>query len=244
MALAGNENDHQPNNVSRISASSVAAEPQKSEEQSTNAFPWLGATYMAAFYGAHPEFRKSINDAAVRNVILPAVMKYEMTKDEGLKFADYITMGCALIAGYAAKKTTDALNLWDALRTGNFTKTKEALSSFSHFLNKHKGKLTAATVAAGAAMWLWSIKRVADSSTQLPLLDRFYLSLSSEQRLQILESEKLSTVLAEAAANPTQLITDEAFVALLSDEQKALLTSAVEEHTLKNDPLSLLAALD
>jgi hypothetical protein len=211
----------------------------------------LNAFSTLALYNNNEHFRKYCDDQTahgkqymIKSVILPSLMKVEKVKDEGLSTFDVLKVGTALTTCYGIKKVIEYSNIWHALTTGDVSKTREAMHEFGRALDRNKGKIALAGIVAAGALFVWRLAKAADECNKISLIDKFFLTLTNEQRGLIMESPELTELVSEGTTHPTHLQNNEAFMGLLTAEQKQLLTTAVDDYIKHNDPLALLEGLD
>ncbi len=200
------------------------------------------------FYHNNEKFKYFIDhhaagarDFLIRSVAVPTIMKFEQLKDEGLSKSDLFKIGLFIGALYGLKKLADSMHLWYWWKTGDSSKTKEALNSFYSFLYNRKGKIGLASLVGLLGYFSWKVVNAAHELSKVPLFDQFFLSLTNEQRALILESESLKLLVSESESqqDPTLLLNDETFVSLLTDAQKNKLIEAADDY-MRNNSIELL----
>ncbi len=198
-------------------------------------------------YKKHEKFRRLADrqvDGAkyylLRSVVLPTAIKIEEVKADGLSRTDVLKGALFALGCYGVKKVGDYFHLWQGLWTRDFTKTREVLASCGTTLYSHKKKVIALMVGSLALGWLWKFSHAVNKQAELPLLDQFLLSLSNEQRIEIMQLPRMSELMGDAAEDPQLLQQEEDFMYLLTDDQKKKLDEVVKDYIEYNDPLAFL----
>ncbi len=176
--------------------------------------------------------RHYLKDYLIENVGVPMYIAYDRIKREGLSKKDFAAMGVALLVLYGAKKSADRYHLGTALR-GDLASTRESLSQDAGWLWNHKGRIALGLGTLGILGLL--IK----SALNLPIMERFKRSLTSQQKEIISSDKALLELMDKAHENPAALIDHDHFTVHLHEHQKELLGKAVEKYRNEADPLSL-----
>lgn len=198
-------------------------------------------------YKKNEKFRAYIDDRSgnakrfmIRSVALPVAMKVEEIRSDGLSRYDVLKIGLFGLGCYALKKVGDYFCLWSSIKARDFTKTRESTRSFFKTLYAHKGKILAATLGSLSVFWLWKFSQAVNKQVNSSLIDDFFLTLTNEQRIEIMQSNDLAQLVANAADDPLPLQHHELFMSLLSDAQKKKLSEAIEDYIKHNVPLAFL----
>ncbi len=234
-----------------LSARGYASSPQgwMGENSGTKAavLSAAPAAAMILAYKNNEKFRAYVNkhsgaakNYVLRNVALPTAMKIEEIKTEGFSRSDVLKGVLVGVGLFALKKAGDYLYLWNSLRTGDFTKTREAVTSLFTTLYDNKKKIVAGVIAGVGIFWLWKFSRAINKQAKVPLLDQFFLSLTQEQRIEIMQNAELQKLVAEAGEDPLPLQCNEQLMRILNDEQRKKLNAALEDYIKNNVPLAFL----
>lgn len=167
---------------------------------------------------------KKSKNFVVSELIVPALIKWEEVKEDGLQKDDVVKIsagiGITLGSGFLIKKLNDYYNLREKLKD-----CKDQI-----FAHKTKILLSGAGIAAiTAGYFLWKKNKVTNDNSKYlnNTLDKFLANLDNEQQSCIINSNILFKLVLNSFENPKLLIESPDFMKLLNDDQKDQLKSIV-----------------